>query len=104
MVECSSHDGGVQALAGLVRYGQWDVYVAGSSGRRSGDLAWQRTVLVRRFVVDMEAPFEVVADAHAPYFGATLSDDSLVARRGAQCCSMGFDAWLRHSGYARANW
>ena len=60
--------------------------------------------LVRRFVGDMEAPFEVVADPTAPYFGATLSDDSLVPRGDAQCCTIGFDAWLKRSEYARANW
>ncbi|UPG95162.1 SDR family oxidoreductase [Luteibacter aegosomatissinici] len=60
--------------------------------------------LVRRFVGDMESPFDVVTDPGAPYFGALLDDGSLVPRAEARCCTMPFNTWLRRSEYARANW
>ena len=73
------------------------IELAGPERERMSDL-------VRRFVGDMEAPFEVVADPTAPYFGAMLSDDSLVPCGDARRCTIGFDAWLKRSEYARANW
>ncbi|MGF6495937.1 uncharacterized protein YbjT (DUF2867 family) [Luteibacter sp. 621] len=60
--------------------------------------------LVRRFVGDMESPFDVISDPAALYFGARVDEASLVPRRDARCCTMPFNTWLRRSEYARANW
>jgi hypothetical protein len=38
---------------------------------------------------------EVIADAHARYFGAELTDDSLVAGPGARPGSKRFEDWLK---------
>lgn len=40
---------------------------------------------------------EVIADAHAPYFGAELDDESLVAGPGARLGSKHFEEWLKES-------
>jgi uncharacterized protein YbjT (DUF2867 family) len=60
--------------------------------------------LVRRFVLDMEAPFDVRSDATAPYFGAVLDPFVLLPRQDAVRGRLGFEAWLEQSAYARADW
>lgn len=40
---------------------------------------------------------EVIADAHAPYFGTELDDDSLVAGPSARLGSKHFEEWLKES-------
>jgi uncharacterized protein YbjT (DUF2867 family) len=40
---------------------------------------------------------EVIADAHAPYFGAELDDASLVAGPGARLGAKHFEEWLKES-------
>jgi uncharacterized protein YbjT (DUF2867 family) len=44
---------------------------------------------------------EVIADAHAPYFGAELDDESLVAGPSARLGSKHFEEWLQESGSQR---
>jgi uncharacterized protein YbjT (DUF2867 family) len=41
---------------------------------------------------------EVIADAHAPYFGAELDDESLVAGPSARLGAKHFEEWLKESG------
>jgi len=41
---------------------------------------------------------EVIADAHAPYFGTELDDESLVAGPSARLGSKHFEEWLKESG------
>ena len=60
--------------------------------------------LIQRFLTEIEAPYDVVTDVLAPYFGAMLDDDSLLPGRGARVCTMGFGAWLNHSEYWGAGW
>lgn len=60
--------------------------------------------IIQRFLTEIEAPYDVVADTLAPYFGARLEDDSLLPREGARICSTGFQSWLGQSEYWGANW
>jgi uncharacterized protein YbjT (DUF2867 family) len=60
--------------------------------------------LIQRFLTELEAPYDVVTDELAPYFGAMLDDDSLLPRSDARVCSMGFGAWLNQSEYWGAHW
>lgn len=60
--------------------------------------------IIQRFLIEIEAPYDVVADALAPYFGARLDDDSLLPAADARICSMGFQAWLGQSEYWGAGW
>ncbi len=60
--------------------------------------------LVQRFVLDMEAPYEVCADVDAPYFGARLDEWVLLPREDAERGKLGFQAWFEQSEYARADW
>lgn len=60
--------------------------------------------LVRQNVIDMEAPYEVVDDASAKYFGATLSDYVLLPEATAERGKLGYQAWLEQSEYAWADW
>lgn len=60
--------------------------------------------IVRRFLEDVESPYEVVVDPHAPYFGAVLEETSLVPCAQARTCAVGFTTWLKESEYARASW
>jgi uncharacterized protein YbjT (DUF2867 family) len=60
--------------------------------------------IIQRFLTEIEAPYEVVSDPVAPYFGATLGEDSLLPKEGARICSMGFAAWLNQSEYWGAGW
>ncbi|MGN6479123.1 SDR family oxidoreductase [Luteibacter sp.] len=60
--------------------------------------------IVQRFLSGLESPVEVVIDERAPYFGAVLEERSLVPCEAAHRCPVGFEAWLRESEYAKANW
>lgn len=60
--------------------------------------------LIQRFLIEVDAPYEVVTDVFAPYFGAMLDDDSLLPGCGARVCSVGFAAWLNQSEYWGAHW
>lgn len=60
--------------------------------------------IVQRFLLDIEAPCEVILDAEAPYFGAVLSEHVLLPRADARLGSRGFQAWLDQSEFARVGW
>jgi uncharacterized protein YbjT (DUF2867 family) len=60
--------------------------------------------LIQRFVIEMEAPYEVRTDVGAPYFGATLDELVLLPREDAERGERDFQAWLEQSEYARADW
>ncbi|MGE7136497.1 SDR family oxidoreductase [Luteibacter sp. NPDC031894] len=57
--------------------------------------------LVGRFLKIIQDPHDVVGDAKAPYFGALLADNDLVAGPGAHLGKIDFPAWLRTSRYAQ---
>ena len=50
---------------------------------------------VRRFLRATHDPREVIADAHARYFGAELNDQSLTAGNNARIGSKRFEDWLK---------
>jgi hypothetical protein len=50
--------------------------------------------LVQRDLAARRDPREVIADAHAPYFGAELDERSLVAAPDAQIGEISFEDWL----------
>jgi len=60
--------------------------------------------IIQRFLSQIEAPYEVVTDAQAPYFGARLDSDSLLPGASARLCATDFGAWLNQSEYWGANW
>ena len=60
--------------------------------------------LIQRFLTLIEAPYEVIADPLAPYFGACLQPDSLLPGAAAHVCAMDFAAWLGQSEYWGADW
>jgi len=60
--------------------------------------------IIQRFLTEIEAPYDVVTDTLAPYFGARLEDDSLLPKEGARICSTGFQSWLGQSEYWGAGW
>lgn len=60
--------------------------------------------IIQRFLTEIEAPYDVITDQLAPYFGARLENDSLLPGEGARICAMGFGAWLSQSEYWGANW
>ena len=53
--------------------------------------------LARELLSARQDPHQVVADAHARYFGAELNDQSLVPGPGARIGSLTFGDWLRQS-------
>jgi uncharacterized protein YbjT (DUF2867 family) len=53
--------------------------------------------LAREVLAARQDPRQVVADAHARYFGAELNDQSLVPGPGARLGSLTFGDWLRQS-------
>ena len=73
------------------------IQIAGAERERLSEI-------IQRFLTEIEAPYDVVTDALAPYFGATLDDDSLLPREDARICTMGFGAWLNRSEYWGAGW
>ncbi|PTR32521.1 uncharacterized protein YbjT (DUF2867 family) [Luteibacter sp. OK325] len=60
--------------------------------------------IVQRFLLDIEAPCEVILDADAPYFGAVLSERVLLPRADARLGARCFQEWLDQSEYARVGW
>jgi len=52
---------------------------------------------IRRGLRALGDPREVVADAHAPYFGAELSERSLVPGEYAELGATHFEDWLSQS-------
>jgi uncharacterized protein YbjT (DUF2867 family) len=57
--------------------------------------------LVRRVLRANGDKREVIGDAHAPYFGAEINDQSLVTAPGARIGSKRFEEWLKDSTAAR---
>jgi uncharacterized protein YbjT (DUF2867 family) len=53
--------------------------------------------MVRRYLAFHGDPRPVVADPHAPYFGAEVAESTLVPVEGAQLGDVGFEAWLAQS-------
>ncbi len=53
--------------------------------------------LVRDFLRAKQDPREVVADPHAPYFGAELAEDSLVPTTSPHLAKTRLQDWLNHS-------
>lgn len=51
--------------------------------------------LVQHYLCAKNDPRQVVADAHAPYFGAELKDDTLVPGAGARLGTVKVDDWLQ---------
>lgn len=60
--------------------------------------------IVQRFLEGVEAPYEIIADPDAVYFGAVLEETSLVPCASARTCPVDFATWLEKSEYARASW
>lgn len=60
--------------------------------------------IIQRFLAEIEAPYDVVTDALAPYYGARLADDSLLPGEGARICCTDFETWIGQSEYWGANW
>lgn len=60
--------------------------------------------IIQRFLTQIEAPYEVITDALAPYFGARLQADSLLPGAKARTCVTDFGAWLGQSEYWGADW
>jgi uncharacterized protein YbjT (DUF2867 family) len=53
--------------------------------------------LVRQVLVARQDPRQIVADAHARYYGAELNDESLIPGPKAHLGSVTFSDWLRQS-------
>jgi uncharacterized protein YbjT (DUF2867 family) len=53
--------------------------------------------LVRRFLSERGDPRRVITDPQARYFGAELSERTLVPGEGARLAETRFDDWLRHA-------
>lgn len=60
--------------------------------------------LIQRFVIDIEAPYDVQTKVDATYFGAVLDEFVLLPREDAERGALGFEAWRKLSEYARADW
>jgi uncharacterized protein YbjT (DUF2867 family) len=60
--------------------------------------------LIQLHCLDLEAPYEVSADAGAPYFGAPLGEFVLLPGQDAERGRLGYEAWLKQSDYGRADW
>ena len=60
--------------------------------------------IIQRFLTEVDAPYDVVTDALAPYFGATLEEHSLLPRHSAHLCPTSFAAWLNQSEYWGVGW
>jgi uncharacterized protein YbjT (DUF2867 family) len=58
-------------------------------------------MLIRLFLRARNDPREVLTDPQAPYFGAVLSERSLVPGNGAILGEVRFDDWLRQSATAK---
>ena len=66
------------------------IEIAGPEGIRLDELA-------RRYLRETNDPRQVVADAHARYFGTELNDRSLTPGDNPRLGSMRFDDWLSRS-------
>ncbi|NID14932.1 SDR family oxidoreductase [Luteibacter yeojuensis] len=66
-----------------------------------GPEKFRMSELVARFLKIIQDPHKVIGDAKAPYFGALLDDDALVAGPDAHLGKIDFPAWLKTSKYAR---
>jgi uncharacterized protein YbjT (DUF2867 family) len=53
--------------------------------------------VVRRFMISKGDMREVITDEHAPYFGAELDDESLVAGPNARLGAKRFEEWLKEA-------
>lgn len=73
------------------------IQVAGPTRERLFDI-------VQRFLLDIEAPCDVILDPDAPYFGAILDEDVLLPRADATLGARGFQEWLEQSEYSRVGW
>ena len=62
-----------------------------------GPEKFRMTDLVRRVMQAKGDSREVITDEHAPYFGAELDDESLVAGPNARLGAKHFEDWLRES-------
>jgi uncharacterized protein YbjT (DUF2867 family) len=56
--------------------------------------------LAERFMMLTEDPREVIADVHAPYFGAELAPETLIPASATWKGSLNFDRWLEKSEFA----
>jgi uncharacterized protein YbjT (DUF2867 family)/nitrite reductase/ring-hydroxylating ferredoxin subunit len=63
----------------------------------AGPERFQFDVLIRQFLRARNDPREVITDPHAHYFGAELSERSLVPGDGARLGEIRFDDWLGRS-------
>jgi len=62
-----------------------------------GPESFQLDALIRGYLSALNDPREVVTDPHALYFGAELSERSLVAGDAARLGAIRFEEWLRRS-------
>jgi uncharacterized protein YbjT (DUF2867 family) len=85
-----------EALAGLAtgRPLNGTVELAGPERFRLCDLACE-------VMTAYEDPRRIIADPHATYFGAELTDESLIPGREARIGALRFDDWLRQTLQAR---
>jgi len=60
--------------------------------------------IVQRFLTRIEAPYEVITDVDAPYFGAMLDEDSLLPTDTASIGATGFGTWFAQSELRGADW
>ncbi|WP_426703059.1 SDR family oxidoreductase [Rhodanobacter sp. Col0626] len=70
----------------------------------SGPERGRMSELIQRFVIDIEAPYEVQTDVGATYFGAALDEFVLLPREDAERGALRFEVWWKLSEYARADW
>jgi len=63
----------------------------------AGPQPFRMDELVRQFLADRNDPREVIADPHARYFGAELSERSLLPGKDAMIAPTSFEAWLSES-------
>jgi uncharacterized protein YbjT (DUF2867 family) len=70
----------------------------------AGPVRERMSQLVERFIIDIEAPCEVITDVRAPYFGAVLDEFTLLPRDNAACGELGFQVWLEQSEFSRVSW
>ena len=69
----------------------------------AGPEAFRFDQLIQRQLTALNDPREVVADPHARYFGAELSERSIVPTGDAQLGETRFEDWLKHSLNQAAN-
>ncbi len=71
------------------------VEIAGPERMRLSDL-------VQRHLVGVHDPRQVIADTHAPYFGAELSELTLVPLHKARLGKIGYEEWFKAQKIAKA--